>query len=228
MNLTLHYEDGGVRKALDLAVDSLKDLAPILRRFAKWMRPEVDAVFAAQGPGWAPRADDSPTTREGAQERIAEAARARGQQKLRLKLRQDLRRAQRRLASGKGKEKTVDGRYVALKELERIAAGGSKDYSLLSGRKGEKLRERLGRAESDAEKEQGQVLGRIAGSIKARVQGSTLEIYSSIPWAGIHNEGGTAGRGAKIPARTFLEWTPVRVEKLASIASEYMHEKLTK
>jgi phage gpG-like protein len=48
---------------------------------------------------------------------------------------------------------------------------------------------------------------------------------SRIPWAGIHNEGGTANHGAQIPKRTFLEWTPDRVEMFAKMANDYILER---
>lgn len=184
------------------------------------MRGEIDKVFGAQGPGWVPRQDDSGI------ESKQETAKIRARQALRTKLRADLRRATKRLRAGKGKQKAVDNRYEVLKEFERLSAGGSPDKSLLSDRKSKSLRGRIGRAEDKAAAEQGQVLGRIASSIKARVQGNVLEIYSSIPWAGVHNEGGTAGHGARIPERRFLEWTPERVAKLAEIAEQYVAEKM--
>jgi phage gpG-like protein len=55
-----------------------------------------------------------------------------------------------------------------------------------------------------------------------------LVIESAIDWAGVHNDGGTAGKGARIPKRTFLEWTPERIEKFIEIAQQYVIEKLTK
>jgi len=36
------------------------------------------------------------------------------------------------------------------------------------------------------------------------VKNGDVVAYSKVPWSGIHQEGGTAGRGAKIPARPFL------------------------
>lgn len=37
-----------------------------------------------------------------------------------------------------------------------------------------------------------------------KFNGSNLAATSKVPWAGIHQYGGTAGHGAKIPARPFL------------------------
>jgi len=51
---------------------------------------------------------------------------------------------------------------------------------------------------------------------------------SRIPWAGVHNDGGTANNGAVIPRRTFLEWTPERVEMFAKMANDYILERAAK
>ncbi len=49
------------------------------------------------------------------------------------------------------------------------------------------------------------MLGKLASSIKASIKGSTLTVYSTAGDVGkIHNEGGTAGHGSRIPARKFL------------------------
>lgn len=47
-------------------------------------------------------------------------------------------------------------------------------------------------------------LGRLPGSVTTRVTPRSLIAESKVPWAGIHNEGGTAGRGSRIPARPFV------------------------
>jgi phage gpG-like protein len=49
-----------------------------------------------------------------------------------------------------------------------------------------------------------------------------------IDWAGVHNDGGVAGKGARIPERKFLEWTPERLAKFVEIAQQYVIEKLEK
>lgn len=41
-------------------------------------------------------------------------------------------------------------------------------------------------------------------TVKFRLEGKRLVAYSVVKWSGIHQYGGTAGRGAKIPARPFL------------------------
>ncbi len=39
---------------------------------------------------------------------------------------------------------------------------------------------------------------------KIKVRPKSIEIRSKVKWAGIHQEGGRAGRGAQLPARTFM------------------------
>jgi phage gpG-like protein len=63
------------------------------------------------------------------------------------------------------------------------------------------LAARVERAEA---RSQGKVLGKIAQSIRSKVSKGAVTVYSAIPWAGIHNEGGTAGHGAQIKPRPFL------------------------
>lgn len=63
------------------------------------------------------------------------------------------------------------------------------------------LPERLGR---QAKKVEGKVLGKMASSVSAKASGGTLTVGSKIPWSSVHNEGGTAGKGATEPKREFL------------------------
>jgi phage gpG-like protein len=46
-------------------------------------------------------------------------------------------------------------------------------------------------------------------------------VESRVPWSGIHNRGGAAGRGAQIPPRPFLEVTQDGARALAAIALEH-------
>jgi len=66
------------------------------------------------------------------------------------------------------------------------------------------------------------VLGELANSIGAKVTRDTLTLFSKAYIGGIHNSGGTAGNGAAIPARKFLEWTAkdfeILTEKIALFA----------
>lgn len=81
----------------------------------------------------------------------------------------------------------------------------------------QKLPERMKRA---ADKYGGQVLGRVAASIYVKISKGVLVMGSKIPWAGAHNEGDTVGKGAHLPPRTFLEWTPEDFDQFVAMATD--------
>lgn len=63
---------------------------------------------------------------------------------------------------------------------------------------------------------------RILGSLPRRTisvksDGRSVVAYSKVPWAGIHQHGGTAGRGSRIPRRPFLWFSLEFLETAASI-----------
>lgn len=229
--ITLVYSDGGTQKSLEILADSFSELRPVMARFTKFMRGEIDKVFASGGDG------EWPERSEQAQERYDASKQARiakieaGQyNSLRGALRSEKRRAERRAAKTPqsnskltaSRQRSVARYEAQLAELEFIAAGGNKD------RKGfRKLYERAGRREQRAQKkieavQSGQLLGQIANSIAVDFDKTKWEMFSRIEWAGAHNEGGVVGNGATLPARTFMEWTPRRLEKFVQMANEYI------
>lgn len=48
------------------------------------------------------------------------------------------------------------------------------------------------------------LLGRLPRAVKAVVSNQSLIIRSRVPWSGVHQAGGRAGRGSRIPRRQFL------------------------
>jgi phage gpG-like protein len=58
------------------------------------------------------------------------------------------------------------------------------------------------------------LLGRLPGAITLRYDRDSIVITSKVAWSAIHQDGGRAGHGAKIPARPFL-WVSPRMEKIA-------------
>jgi phage gpG-like protein len=84
-----------------------------------------------------------------------------------------------------------------------------------------RLRDRTGGKRLRARK--GRLLGSLPlRSVTVKVTGDELIAFSKVPWAGIHQHGGTAGRGAKIPAREFL-WLS---ETFFSEATEILHDRI--
>lgn len=241
--LTLKYDDGGVQRSLDLAIDSVSDLKPIFARFIKYLRPEIDKVFQAQGPGWAPLADSSMEVRKQKLEAVAEKIRSGSMRTLDRKLSSESGRVLRKLEkraklmdhSERGQkllgraQKSVERQKAIRAEFERITAGQAGPIAKPAKKLGERIERRQVRAEEKIKKyESGEVLGAIASSIGYEIKGANLEVFSHIPWAGAHNEGATVGHGARVPERKFLEWTPDRIAKLAEIAAAYVVEKLKK
>ena len=234
--IVLKYNDGGTQKSLEILADSFSELRPVMGKFTKWMRQEIDKVFESGGDGeWEERS-------EGAQERYDASKEARiakieagKYNSLRASLRSEKRRAERRAAKTPASNSKLTAsrqrsvlRYEAkLAELEKYAASGEKT----AGNK--KLYERIGRREQRAEQkkaavESGQLLGSIAGSIKVDFDKTKWEMFSRIPWSSAHNEGAVVGHGATLPARTFLEWTPKRLEKFVEMANAYVLERAEK
>ncbi len=245
--ITIQFDDGGTQRSLDILADSFSELRPVFGPFTKWMRGEVDQVFASGGDGqWPERSQEGQQRADAQKSARVEKIERNQYNSLRGALRSERRRAERRYS----KSQTVAGelfggraetqltkkrrqaveRYEALQaELERYVAGGAKS----DDKRYKKLYERVGRREERAAKkieavQGGQLLGQVANSLSVKFDKSNWEMFSRITWAGVHNEGGVAGHGARIPARTFLEWTPARLEKFVEMANDYLIRKAEK
>lgn len=235
--LTIVFDDGGTERSLEIMAESLAELRPVFALFTKWMRGEIDQVFASQGEGRWPGPSQA-TEERAAARAAAKVAKIRETRldSLRGRLRSEKRRAERRLArvpllqqitSSKLSERrrASVARYEAQQAaLEQYAKTGTH----APGQK--KLSERIERREARAAAkiaavEQGQQLGRFPGSIQAEAGRNGWEMYSAIPWSGVQNEGGEVGNGATLPARTFLEWTPERLKKFVELAQKYVLER---
>ncbi len=210
MPIKIEYDDTQFQASLTAAQAALADLSPALEKSRKYMMKQIKGVFSEEGPGWEPR--DASTMKA-----VAERIKQRGQQTLRSKLKREVRRAESRLELGTGKEKTLKRRKLILKEYNKLLKTGALKWSRLNDKQKESLHARLSRSLEKSEQKGAKILGRLSSSIEAEVSSDTLRVYSRVPWSGVHNEGGTAGHGAKIPKRTFLEWTPERVVKIAKI-----------
>ena len=65
-------------------------------------------------------------------------------------------------------------------------------------------------------------LGRLRGVYTWKTAKQRMEMHSRVPWSGIHQDGGRAGHGAKIPARTFLWAGPVALHTYEKLAAEHV------
>jgi phage gpG-like protein len=236
MDLTLQYSDGGVEESLNLAIDALSDLTPIFNRFMAWLRPEIDKVFQQQGPGWPERKESSEAEHKRTLPAKIAEIRARALNPLQRSVLRSYRRAEKRLGKTSStsdlyakRQKTLAKQKRQADEIKRINAGGAVGVEKEFSKLGQRVQKYRDTAEGKvAALERGELLGRIANSIRALVNGNVLTIESMIDWAGVHNDGGVAGKGARIPERKFLEWTPERLAKFVEIAQQYVIEKLEK
>jgi phage gpG-like protein len=220
-----------------LTIEALRDLTPIFARFLKWLRPEIDKVFEQQGPGWPSLKEDSAKQRAATIPAKSAIIRAKALNPLARSVLRTYGRAEKRLGRTAAtspllarRQKTVAKQREQAEEIGNILLGRGQTFGKAQF---DKLHKRVDKYKAKAEDrikklENGELLGRIASSIRAEIEKGTLIIESGIEWAGIHNDGGTAGNGARIPKRTFLEWTPERIEKFIEIAQQYVIEKLTK
>lgn len=242
--LTIEFDEGGTRQAIELLADSFTELRPVFATFSRWMREEIDEVFATDGHGAWPERKERSKNRALAQARARLQKIERGKyNSLRGRLRSERRRAERRLDTSlqpmlwrsasdsklTEKRRRSVARYDAQQaELERVAAGGEKAAAGFA-----KLYERMARREKRAAAavaaaERGAPLGRIAQSFTIDFDKSGWEMYSRIPWSAAHNEGATVAHNARLPARVFLEWTPARVRKFCELAQAFLIERAEK
>lgn len=213
--IQLHINTAEGERVIETMARTLEDLEAPLAAWNKYYRKKVQERFDNQGPGW-------PETKSGkAAPKTQEGVKQLADEMLTRKLKRDLERAAKKYARGKGSAKALARRYAVLKEFERIAAGGGAIATSFADKRLEKsvgnLRARHERATAKA---QGKTLGRIASSIKSKVSETSVNVSSEIYWSGVHNDGGTAGRGAKIPKREFLAITDDDLKVLAKLIED--------
>ena len=236
MPIRIEIETDGAVRELEILADSFAELRPVFAKFSVYMRGEIQSVFDSDGGGrWPERKVPKPLGEEAKAAKI-EKIRSSQYSSLSGSLRSSQRKAARLLAKTPQsnskltakRRKSVEKYESQLEEIKRIGAGGLKDQKGFR-----KLYERASRREDRATKkidrlERGALLGQVANSFSISFDKSNWEMFSRIAWAGVHNEGGTAGHGAKIPARVFLEWTPERLEKFVAMANEFLANRADK
>lgn len=129
-----------------------------------------------------------------------------------------------------------------LAELRRLRAGGSVG-KIQRGQKwsGSKAIDRLRRAVSKAQAQRAEgkranvggdkrrsaghkMLGRVARQLVWAQSGASVSVMSKVPFSAVHNDGGSAGKGASIPKRQFLTIDEKDRIVLAQIAEEHLTE----
>lgn len=190
-----------------------------LKIWVAYFRRRVDNRFKEQGPGWAPRKASDDAIAAAREEKVKTLS----EHRLKQKLVRDLVRARKRLDRGKGSDKAVERRYAVLKEFERQVAGGLQQLPASASKEDKRLaksvaglRQRKERAELQASE---RILGRISASIKSKTARGSADVFSSIDWAGVQNEGGVVGKGAQLPPRPFMYLTHQDVDVLVEIVN---------
>ncbi len=236
MPIRIEIETDGAVRELEILADSFAELRPVFAKFSVYMRGEIQSVFDSDGGGrWPERKVPKPLGEEAKAAKI-EKIRSSQYSSLSGSIRSSQRKAARLLAKTPQsnskltakRRKSVEKYESQLEEIKRIGAGGLKDQKGFR-----KLYERASRREDRAAKkidrlERGALLGQVANSFSIDFDKTSWEMFSRIAWAGVHNEGGTAGHGARIPARVFLEWSPERIEKFVAMANEYLANRADK
>lgn len=211
---TLKMNVNGVTRSLQLLVDSLspRALKKPLSEISKAKQAEVRQRFEQSGPGWEPRAVSTMKQEAGRIDRAERESQVRSGKRLGQVLSSQLKVALKRGA----KASTIDKRRLEIAVLRELRGGDVSTfdvrlrgaYDAASATAREEARQRLfARSLKSREKVTGRLLGRLANSIKAQVDGTKLVVLSEVKWSGVHNDGGAVGRGATVPERTFLEWT---------------------
>lgn len=85
---------------------------------------------------------------------------------------------------------------------------------------------RIGQRRYKAEEGADRMLGNLSKSISIKLNKGGVEVYSKALIGAIHNEGGTAGHGAKIPARPFLKLDSADIQVAVKILQEYFENVL--
>lgn len=109
-------------------------------------------------------------------------------------------------------------RQHGIKDDLKSAASGSGLTVAQLARVGEK-------AKKAAEKEVAKpILGRLRNSLGAKVSGDSVTVREGTVthWSSVHNSGGTAGHGARIPQRTTLELTNDDVEVFKQMLTDHL------
>ena len=229
--LTVTVDVDGTMRDITLMVNRLSDLGPVWRRFTAYMRKEIDEEFATGGHGaWAPKKKEESEDKKQARIDRIERNKYRG---LQSRLRSEHKRATKTLARGTGdsklgakRQRAVDRKWAQIQHVAKLSLGDIP----LQPEFDKKLYQRVERRIVQAEKRKqsvldGQILGRMSHSFGIEVTNDSWRMFSRIPWAHVHNEGGTAGNGANIPKRTFLKWTTKRIDTFEMMVAEYIAGK---
>lgn len=198
-----------------------QDLQPLYKRWGGYLRKEAkDRIESGQG--FSPLAE---STQKRLQHTRKSAITTQGnvRQSYAKRLAVQLNRQVKR-------DKLDEGVLDDLKDLVR---GGRQALTMdLSDRRAKalvRLQQQLKQAQAGQrvggnrrQSEHHHILGKLGNSLKAQGTKTEAIAESRIPWSQVHNEGGTVGHGAQVPARPFLLLTAESKRTLAQMAVQYL------
>lgn len=217
MGITVKLKIDGLVRRLETMAEQEKDLERPLRMFGGYLRKRALARVEAQG--FPPLAKAT-----------LEARASKGLHQLGKKLETDVRKAKSRAKGGEITRGVVN-RLSVLAEFQRNRLGalnvphgilrqtGLKALTLkqkasLAGREGRAIARQVMRP----------ILGNLPRTFVVEVEGATVRLIARthVKFSEIHNEGGQAGRGARIPKREFLVLEDKDEAKLAEILKDQL------
>ena len=236
MQINFKVNLDGWQRSFTLLATQAKQLNKPLREFDHYLRGRVDERFAAGGPGWEP-------LKKATQDEWISRARAIVGRKLRYEIKKAYRRFEGKFGRSAiqiGTEsqrasmlRTISRRAITSQEFQKFHLGIDKitseafmnhEGTPFSLKQAEKqvasIKERVARAEDKAKSRP--ILGRIRKAFESKIDSGMLKIVNKVGFSGVHNDGGTAGHGAKIPERRFLFLEPQDIDHLAEILQQHM------
>ena len=222
MRIIVSVDTTAGRRRLELIVRALTDLQPPLRAFGAYLRAKFKSRFAAEGPGWPPLAQSTG-------HRLIHTYTGRVTHAGRLRKTESLRQLKRKIARDVIRGRLDASVFYALQAATRSSGGGGLGAAIrlhVAGHESERQLVRLSREydraalgrrrrQTRAITKHHRLLGKLASTIRAQLEGNAIRVGSFVSWAGIQNEGGVAGHNAQIPARTFAEVEEDDVDVLA-------------
>ena len=252
--VTAELDTSGLRRKMGNLIRAARNTPKILRLLGNEVRVDSKERFAQEGPGWPPlakstieRLQQTRTSAVTAQGKVRASYARAAEKGLLARAKRGLGTYTsvdelRRLAQGGGLGFTLERQgQLNLRTEEREG----QMHQVVEGRQGSRAISRLRKAleqhegKNTFERREGKraiethrLLGKLAGANKMDIQGSSATIHnvaknkSGQKFSGIHNDGGTAGHGAQIPERKFLELSAGALDRGVDRVEEYLHREV--
>lgn len=212
-------------------VEQLETLDKVLRAFGKYLRAKAKSKFQAEGPGWQElaastrkRLESTGTGRLTERGKVRQTARIKA---LASKLSNDGARNAELLSKLRSVTRSSGGGNLG--QLIRASSAKAKQQKELLNLAAEIHRAQAKAAAGKKFNRQRRaitkhkLLGRLGTSIKASAKKNRLVVFSVVEWSEIHNDGGNTAKGARIPARTFLELDDEDLKVLEQMIADHVN-----